>query len=79
MALNRYRLRHLAEQGHPGASRAFELLKRPEFTELWVMKWAELLQIRSSENVSPKAMLLYYGWLEERIAGNVTNMPSNCS
>ena len=30
MALNRYRLRHLADQDHPGAKRAFELLKRPD-------------------------------------------------
>lgn len=30
MALNRYRLRHLAEQGHPGAKRAKRLLERPD-------------------------------------------------
>ncbi len=30
MALNRYRLRHLAEQGHPGAQRAARLLERPD-------------------------------------------------
>jgi Mg2+/Co2+ transporter CorB len=30
MALNRYRLRHLAEQGHPGALRAARLLERPD-------------------------------------------------
>lgn len=29
-SLNRYRLRHLAKQGHPGAVRAAELLKRPD-------------------------------------------------
>ena len=48
-----------------------ELLDRKEFSELWVLKWAELLQIRSSNDVSYKAMLLYYGWLQERIAKNV--------
>jgi len=48
-----------------------ELLDRKEFAELWVLKWAELLQIRSSNDVSYKAMLLYYGWLQERIAKNV--------
>ena len=48
-----------------------ELLSRKEFVELWVMKWAELLQIRSSQQVSYKAMLLYYNWLQEKIAGNV--------
>lgn len=30
MALNRYRLRHLSEQGHPGAKRAQRLLDRPD-------------------------------------------------
>jgi hypothetical protein len=48
-----------------------ELLDRKEFAELWVLKWAELLQIRSSNQVSYKAMLLYYGWLQEKIARNV--------
>jgi hypothetical protein len=48
-----------------------ELLARKEFVEIWVMKWAELLQIRSSNQVSYKAMLLYYNWLQEKIAGNV--------
>jgi hypothetical protein len=48
-----------------------ELLDRKEFAELWVLKWAELLQIRSSNEVSYKAMLLYYGWLQEKIAKNV--------
>ena len=48
-----------------------ELLDRKEFAELWVLKWAELLQIRSSNDVSYKAMLLYYGWLQEKIANNV--------
>ena len=48
-----------------------ELLSRKEFVELWVMKWAELLQIRSSDQVSYKAMLLYYNWLQEKIGGNV--------
>ena len=48
-----------------------ELLGRKEFAELWVMKWAELLQIRSSNQVSYKATLLYYKWLEDKIARNV--------
>lgn len=45
-----------------------ELLGRKEFSELWVMKWAERLQIRSTNEVSYKAMLLYYNWLQERLA-----------
>lgn len=48
-----------------------DLLTRKEFTELWVMKWAELLAMRSSNNVSYKSMLLYYSWLQEQIARNV--------
>lgn len=48
-----------------------ELLGRKEFAELWVLKWAELLQIRSSVQVSYKSMLLYYNWLQERLANNV--------
>jgi hypothetical protein len=48
-----------------------ELLGRKEFAELWVLKWAELLQIRSSNAVSYKATLLYYNWLQDRIARNV--------
>lgn len=47
------------------------LLERKEFVEIWVMKWAELLTIRSSQQVSYKAMLLYYNWLQTRIAENV--------
>jgi hypothetical protein len=48
-----------------------ELIDRKEFAELWVLKWAELLQIRSSNQVSYKAMLLYYNWLQDKIARNV--------
>ena len=52
-----------------------DLISRKEFTEMWVMKWAELLQIRTFNNgpqqVSYKAALGYYGWLRERIAANV--------
>jgi hypothetical protein len=49
-----------------------ELLGRKEFVELWVMKWAELLQIRSdNDRVSYKAVVLYFNWLQDRIAQNV--------
>lgn len=52
-----------------------KLLERKEFTELWVMKWAELLQIRSAINNNRppfyKNALLYYNWLSERIGKNV--------
>ena len=48
-----------------------KLLAHKEFVELWVMKWSELLEMRSSLAVSYKATLLYYNWLQEQIAGNV--------
>jgi len=50
-----------------------ELLTRKEFTELWVMKFAELLQIRTNptNQVSYKSSLLYFNWLQDRIAKNV--------
>ena len=52
-----------------------ELINTKAFTEIWVMKWAELLQIRTFQNqVSYKAALLYHNWLRERIA---SNMPFN--
>jgi hypothetical protein len=51
------------------------LIDTSEFTEIWVMKWAELLQIRTFPNqVSYKAALLYHNWLRARIA---ENMPFN--
>jgi mono/diheme cytochrome c family protein len=50
-----------------------ELLARKEFTELWVMKFAELLQIRTNptNQVSYKSSLLYFNWLQDRIAKNI--------
>ncbi|MBI1374092.1 MAG: DUF1553 domain-containing protein [Phycisphaera sp.] len=52
-----------------------ELLTRKEFVEIWVMKFAELLQIRSDGNanrgISYKASVLYYNWLQEKIGNNV--------
>ena len=48
-----------------------ELLARKEFVDLWVMKWAEILQVRSDGNfVSPKGAVLYHQWLDRRIAAN---------
>jgi hypothetical protein len=49
-----------------------QLLTRKEFADLWVMKWAELLQIRSRDNlVYPKAALLYFEWLRDQMLANV--------
>jgi len=48
-----------------------ELLDRKEFVEIWVMKWAELLTIRTTRQVTYKSMLRYYNWLQSKIASNV--------
>ncbi|MEX0669538.1 MAG: DUF1549 domain-containing protein [Pirellulales bacterium] len=48
-----------------------QLLERKEFVDQWVMKWSELMMIRTVQNqVSYKAMLLYSGWLQDRIEAN---------
>ncbi len=47
-----------------------QLLDRKEFVELWVMNWAELLQIRTTQQITTKPMLLYFNWLKEKIASN---------
>lgn len=50
------------------------LLGRKEFVDLWVMKWAELLQIRSADQqvqMSAKSALQYFDWLEAQISQNV--------
>jgi hypothetical protein len=48
-----------------------QLLQRKEFVDIWVMKWAELLQVRTIANrVEKKPMLRYFNWLKEKIASN---------
>lgn len=48
-----------------------QLLQRKEFVDMWVMKWAELLQVRTINNrVAKKPMLRYFNWLKEKIASN---------
>ncbi|MEZ6122454.1 MAG: DUF1549 and DUF1553 domain-containing protein [Planctomycetaceae bacterium] len=48
-----------------------QLLQRKEFVDMWVMKWAELLQVRTIANrVEKKPMLRYFNWLKEKIASN---------
>jgi hypothetical protein len=49
-----------------------DLISRKEFVDMWVMKWAELLEIRSdNQRVYYKNSLLYYNWLEDKIQHNV--------
>src|SRR5262249_21344081 len=48
------------------------LLGRKEFADLWVMKLAELLEIRSRDNrVYPKAAVLYFEWLRDQMLAGV--------
>ena len=48
-----------------------QLLDRKEYVDLWVMKWSELMMIRTVPNqVSEKAMHLYSAWLRDRIKAN---------
>ena len=49
-----------------------ELLAKNEFTDLWALKWSELLQIRSDQNNGGyKSALKYYDWLHDQLAKNV--------
>ena len=48
-----------------------ELLSRPEFVKMWVMKWAELLQIRTDNNrFQYKNAILYFEWLRAQFEKN---------
>jgi len=47
------------------------LLERKEFSEIWAMKWSELLMVKTTNNVSQKSMFLYSTWLTDKIAKNV--------
>lgn len=52
-----------------------QLLDRPEFSEIWAMKWAEVLRVKSSaQTLDRKAMHRYNDWLRQAIT---TNKPIN--
>ncbi len=44
------------------------LLQRKEFSEIWAMKWAQLLLVKSDNQVSYKAAFQYSSWLTNQIA-----------
>jgi len=48
-----------------------QLLMRKEFSEIWAMKFAQLLMIKSSNDVSYKSAFLYANWLTDQFARNV--------
>ena len=47
------------------------LLARKEFSEIWAMKFAQLLMIKSTNQVSYKSAFLYNQWLTDKFAKNV--------
>ena len=47
------------------------LIGRKEFLDLWIMRLAELLQIRRANGLSEKGLQLYDGWLREQIHDGV--------
>jgi hypothetical protein len=65
--------RFLAD-ANPGkrAALADALIARDEFLDIWVMKWAELLQIRTANGLSPKGLERYDAWLRSRVRSGVT-------
>lgn len=48
------------------------LIKDEDFKKLWIMHWAELLQIRTNNGMSPKALSLYDLWLRKRVLDGQT-------
>jgi hypothetical protein len=48
------------------------LLARSEFLDIWVMRWAELLQIRTANGLSPKGLARYDAWLRDKVRSGVT-------
>lgn len=47
------------------------LLQRPEFSELWAMKWADLLRVQTVPNqIDRKALNRYNDWLRQAITTN---------
>ena len=44
------------------------LLQRKEFSEIWAMKWAQLLLVKSDNQVSYKAAFQYSSWLTNQLA-----------
>ena len=47
------------------------LLEQKEFSEIWAMKFAQLLMIKSTNQVSYKSAFLYASWLTDKFARNV--------
>ncbi len=48
------------------------LMERSEFQDQWILHWAELLQIRTNNGVSQKALLRYDQWLRDAVHRGMT-------
>lgn len=53
------------------AKKIDDLLSRKEFSEIWAMKWSELLMVKTTNQVQYKPMFLYSNWLTSQISNNV--------
>lgn len=58
ISLNRYRLRHMAKDGHPGAIRASELLKRPDRLIVLILLGNNFVNILASSIATVLALRL---------------------
>ncbi|MEK6248795.1 MAG: DUF1549 domain-containing protein, partial [Planctomycetales bacterium] len=47
------------------------LLRRDEFIDIWTMKWADLLQMRTTMEFDRRSLNSYYKWLRDQVAGAV--------
>src|SRR5690606_38565107 len=64
--------RAFLDDANPGKRAALidTLLDRPEFVDLWAMKWAEALQVRTTNELDAKGMHRYNDWLRAQVARN---------
>jgi hypothetical protein len=61
----------LDDNPHKRAELIDQLLQEKEFSEIWAMKWAQLLMVKSTPQVSYKAAFLYNNWLVNQFASEV--------
>ena len=58
------------ESAHKREALVDELLESEAFVDVWAMRFGELLGIRTSNQVSYKALLGFHNWVREQIAQN---------
>jgi len=47
------------------------LIASDAFSDIWTMRWADLLQLRSGPELSKKAINSYYNWIHTQVANRV--------